>query len=79
MLVTRFNPRHVPQASRITTCGTRFTERLFSVTKEQVRSWSHASLIIFHKTFTKKLKAVRPKSCQGGEKEKERQLQSVMH
>ena len=28
--------------------------------------------------FAKKLKAVRPKSCREGEKEKERQLQSVM-
>ena len=79
MLVTRFNSCHVPRASRITTWRTRFTERLFSVTKEWVRSWSQVSLIIFHKTFTKTLKAVRPKSCRRGEKEKERQLQSVMH
>ena len=52
----------------------------FSVSKESVRSWSHASLIIYHKTFAKKIKTVRPKSCQEGEKEKEkeRQLQSVM-
>ena len=40
----------------------------------------YASLIIYHKTFTKKLKAVHPKSCRGGEKEKEkeRQLQRVL-
>ena len=50
----------------------------FSVSKESVRSWSHASLIIYHKTFAKKLKAVRTKSCREREKEKERQLQSVM-
>ena len=47
-----------------------------------MRSWSHASLRIYPKTLSKKLKVVRPKSCREGEKEKEkekeRQLQSVM-
>ena len=79
MLVTVFKPCHVLHASRITTSGTLFMEK-FSVSKESVRSWSHASLIIYHRTFAKKLKAVRPKSCpeREKEKEKERQLQSVM-
>ena len=79
MLVTVFKPCHVLHASRITTSETLFMEK-FSVSKESVRSWSHASLIIYHKTFAKKLKAVRPKSCREREKEKEkeRQLQSVM-
>ena len=31
----------------------------------------------YPKTFPKKLKAVSPKSCREGDKEKERQLQSV--
>ena len=80
MLVTVYKPCHVPHASRITTSGKRFRERLFSVSKESVRSWSHAFLIIYRKTFAKKLKAVRPKSCleREKEKEKERQLQSVI-
>ena len=77
MLVTVFKPCHVLHASRITTSGTLFMEK-FSVSKESVRSSSHASLIIYHKTFAKKLKAVRTKSCREREKEKERQLQSVM-
>ena len=38
ILVTVFNPCHVPHASRITTWGTLFTEILFSVSKEWVRS-----------------------------------------
>ena len=38
MLVTVFNLCQVPHASRITTWGTLFTERLFSVSKEWVRS-----------------------------------------
>ena len=78
MLVTVYKPCHVPHASRITTSRKLFGERLFSVSKESVRSWSHAFLIIYHKTFTKKLKTVQPKSCWEGEKEKERQLQSVL-
>ena len=67
-------------ATRITNNDFRnnFKEKLFSVSKEWVRSWSHPSLIIYHKTFAKKLKTVRPKSCREGEKEKERQLQSVI-
>ena len=64
--------------SSITTWGTLFTERLFSVSKEWVRSWSHASLIIYYKTFAKKLKKVRPKSCREVEKDK-KQVQSWSH
>ena len=80
MLVTMFKLCHVPHASRITTWGTLSTEIYFGVSKEWVRSWSHASLIIYHKTFVKKLKAARPKSYQEGEKEKEkeRKLENVM-
>ena len=80
MLVTVFKVTvcHVPHASRITTWGTLFTERFFSASKEWVRSWSHASLIIYHKMFGKMFKAVRPKSCREGEKEKE-QVQSWPH
>ena len=55
MLVTVHKPCHVPHASRITTSGTIFTERRFSVSKEWVRPWSHAFLITYDKTFTKKL------------------------
>ena len=77
MLVTLHKPCHVPHASQITT-WTLFMERPFSVSKEWVKSWSHAFLITYPKTFPKKLKAERPKSCREGDKEKERQLQSVM-
>ena len=55
MLVTMHKLYHVPHTPQITTCGTIFTERHFSVSKEWVRSWSHASLITYHETFTKKL------------------------
>ena len=79
MLVTVFKACHVSHASQITTWGTLFTTKLLSVSKEWVRSWSHTSLIIYYQTFANKLKAVRPKLFQEGEKEKERQLlQSVM-
>ena len=56
MLATILIPCHVPHALRITTWGTLFTERLFIVSKEWIRSWSQASLIIYHKTFTKNLR-----------------------
>ena len=52
MLVTVHKPCHVPHASRITTSGTIFTEKLFSVSKEWVRPWSHAFLITYDKTLT---------------------------
>ena len=51
-----FKVCHVLHASWITTWATLFTERLFSMSKEWVRSWSHASFIIYDKTFAKKLK-----------------------
>ena len=41
-LVTVHKLCHVPYASRIKTCGTIFTERHFSASKEWDRSWSHA-------------------------------------
>ena len=78
MLVTMFKACLVAHASRITTWGTLFTEILFSLSKEWIRSWPHTSLITYDKTFAKKLKAIRPKPCREGGKEKERQLQSVM-
>ena len=71
MLVTVFKMSHMTHALGITTWGTLFTERLFSVSKEWVRSWSHGSLIIYDKTFAKKLNKVRPKSCREVEREKE--------
>ena len=73
MLVTVFHLCHVPHASRITTWGTLFTERLFSLSKEWVRSWLHSSLTICEKTFATRLKEVRPKSYGEGETEKEKE------
>ena len=55
MLVTMHKLCHVPHTSRITSCWTIFMERHFSVSKEWVRSWSHAFLITYHKTLIKKL------------------------
>ena len=55
MLVTVHKLCHVSYASRMTTCGTIFTKRHFSVSKEWVRSWSQAFLITYHKTLIKKL------------------------
>ena len=70
MLVTVHNPCHVPHASRITTWRTIFKERLFSVPKEWVRSWSRAFLIAYHKTLTKMLFAVRPEKVTRRKKRK---------
>ena len=68
MLVTFHKLCHVPHASRITTRGTTFTERIFSASKEWVKSWPHAFLITYDKTFTKKLLAVRPEKVKRREK-----------
>ena len=55
MLVTVHKPCHVPHASRMKTSRTIFTERLFSVSKQWVRSWSHARwLKSFWKSAQKK-------------------------
>ena len=70
MLVTVFKACHVRHASRITSSGILFMERPFHVSKEWVRSWSHASLIIFNKTFAETFKAVRPKFCREGERKR---------
>ena len=80
MLVTVHKPCHVPHASRITTSGTIFTEKLFSVSKEWVRPGSHAFLITYDKTLTKKLLAVRPEKLTRRKKRKklERQLRSIL-
>ena len=53
-------PCHVPHESRITTWATIVKERPFSVSKEWVRSWSHAFLITNYKTLTKNLLAAIP-------------------
>ena len=50
---------HPPHASRITISESTFTERLFSVSKEWIRSWSHTFLITYDKTLTNRLLAVR--------------------
>ena len=67
-------------------CHTRLEEKLqekilrkdFNVSKERVRSWSHAFLITYDKTLTKKLLAVRPEkvTLRKTTKPLERQLQS---
>ena len=54
MLVTVKKLCHVPHALWITTSGTIFTERHFSMSKDWVRPWSHALYITYHKTFTRK-------------------------
>ena len=51
MLVNK--PYHVPHAPRITTGGRTFMGILFGMSKECVRSWSHAFLVTNLKTFAK--------------------------
>ena len=77
MLVTVHKLCHVPHTSRITTCGTIFMERHFSVSKEWVRSWSHAFIKRFHrlsqlimKRWLKSLLAVRPEKVTRRKKRK---------
>ena len=72
ILVTVHKPCHVPHASWVTTWGTIFIERLFSVSQEWVRSWSHAFLITYDKTLTKKILAVRPEKVTRRRKRKNR-------
>ena len=55
MLVTVHNPCNVPQASQITT-WTIFSKRLFSASKEWLRSWSHTFLITYDEKSTKREK-----------------------
>ena len=55
MLVTMHKLCRVTGALQITTCGTIFMERHFSVFKEWIRSWSHAFLVTYHKNLIKKL------------------------
>ena len=47
-------------------------KKLFSVSKEWVRSWSHAFLITYQKTLTKKLLAVRPEKATRSKKKKKK-------
>ena len=70
MLVTVHKMRNVPQASKITTTGTVFTEIFFDVSKEWVSSWSHVLSITKVKTLAKKLLAVRPEKRKGRKKRK---------
>ena len=51
-------PCHEPHGLQITTWGPIFAETFFGVSKEWVRSWSHAFLIINFKTLAKNLLAV---------------------
>ena len=59
-----------------------FKERVFSVSKKWVRSWSHAFLMVYQKTLTKKLLAVllkrvtRRKKQQTNKKTKNRKANS---
>ena len=78
-LVTAHNPCHVPHASRIT-YGIIFTEIFLDVSKEWVRSWSHAFLITNLKMLAKKLSAVHPEKVPRRKKRKKKlewQLQSA--
>ena len=59
---------HLPYASRITISESTFTERLFSVSKEWIRSWSHTFLITYDKTLTNRLLAVRLEKETGSKK-----------
>ena len=70
IMVTVHKPCHVTHKSRITTWRKLFMERPFSVSNEWVRSWSHAYLIAYHKTLTKKLLAVCPEKVTRRKKEK---------
>ena len=70
MLVTVCNICYVPHTSRITSWGTMFTEIFLDVSKEWVRSWSHAFLITTLKTLAKKLLAVHPEKVMRRKKRK---------
>ena len=61
----------MPHTSQITTWGTLFTEGFFLIYPENHSDICHTFLVIYQETFPKKLKAVHPKSCREGEKEKE--------
>ena len=78
MLVTVHKLCHVLHASRITTCGTIFTERHFSVSKEWVRSWSHTFLITYHKTLIKKLFGGTSRNCDEKEKKKKKTRMKIV-
>ena len=78
MLVTVHKLCHVPHASRITTWATIFTERLFSVSKEWVRSWSLVSLITYYKKFAEKLLAIRSKKGREGKMKKKKRTRMAI-
>ena len=75
MLVTVHQLHHVSHASQITTSRTIFTERLFGAPNEWVRYSSHAFLIAYHKTLTKKLFTCCPEKVMRRKKEKKKQLE----
>ena len=77
MLVTVQKLCHVPHASRITTWATIFAERLFSVSKEWVRSWSLVFLITYYKKFAEKLLAIRSKKGREGKMKKKRTRMAI--
>ena len=60
----------VPHVSQVKNSGTMFTKRLYSVSKEWVRSWSQAFLITYDKTLTKKLLAFHPEKVMRRKKRK---------
>ena len=70
MLVNVHKLCHVPHASRITTCGTIFMWRHFSVLKEWVRSWSHTFFITYHEKLIKKLFGGTSRKSDKNEKKK---------
>ena len=71
MLVTVHKPCHVPYASRITTWEIILTERVFCVSKERFRPWSHLILVRpFLITYDKTLLAVRPQKVTRRKKRK---------
>ena len=72
MLVTVNKTCHVPHASQITTWRKILTEVFVGVSKEWVRSWSHASVMTNVKKLAKKLLSVRPKTALGIRKRKKR-------
>ena len=77
MLLTVQKLCYKPHASRITTSGTIFTEKLFSVPKEWVRSWSHVFLITYNKTLAKKLLSVPSEKVTRSNKKKKKARKAI--
>ena len=77
MLVTVHKPCYAPHALRIATSGTIFIERIFSVRRERVKSWSYTFLITDNKTLTKKLLASPSKNVTRRKKRKKRTKMAI--